>query len=128
MKYQFVAAVVVLAALGCGVAQAGQVRTGSSHARVVFDHGMTTKPFTVATTDLQTPQGAQDAYNRLVDVAEQVCEVDGAAPDWVLAQDRECVADAVNGAIADLHSEPLRQVAVAAARDPQALTYASDDR
>lgn len=132
MKYYLICTLALSAAAAvCSVS--AQARPNHDQA-VRYQHGVPVRPFTVNNSDLQTQQGARRVYDRLRDVAGDVCGVNGNAPDWVLAQDRQCVDEAISGAVADLNSDSLRQIATADrdARGPHnggnAPAYARADR
>lgn len=100
--YRTVAAIAATALTFTAVAaNAGSLRV---------DGGQITKEVVFNLADLQTEQRAQIVYDKITDVAAEVCAVDGDAPAWVLAEDQDCMNRAIGGAVADLDSDALRQV------------------
>ena len=60
--------------------------------------------------ELNTEAGAARAYSRLKTVAIRVCESEGAAPRWVLQEDRDCEENAINDAVAELGNRDVARL------------------
>ena len=75
-----------------------------------MDGNQVTKKVVFNSADLQSEQTARTVYAEISNVAAEVCVVDGAAPASVVAEDRDCMERAIDGAVADLNSDALRQV------------------
>ncbi|ESQ88155.1 hypothetical protein ABAC460_15965 [Asticcacaulis sp. AC460] len=91
-----------------------------------LSEGQKIKKVVFNTADLKTEQRAQTVYTKIRAVAAEVCGVDGDAPASVLAEDQDCISRAVNGAVADLDNDNLRQVHQNARGTAQ--SYARNDR
>ncbi|ESQ74640.1 UrcA family protein [Asticcacaulis sp. AC402] len=119
MKAYSILATVALATLTFSAVSASaetlRIKNGHAVKTVSIDHN-----------DLRDEYRAAQVYVRLEKVAAEVCQVDGDAPAWVLAQDRDCVQRALVGAVADLNSPALSQVHANAGATAQ--SYARNDR
>jgi len=76
---------------------------------------------TFADSDFKTREQAQKVYRKLYQVAQYVCESEGAGPQWREADDRACERQAMNDAVTDLNKPELNKVHTRMDADPERL-------
>ncbi len=62
---------------------------------------------TFTKTQLNDPSQARSIYAELYKTAQKACDSDEIGPDWRLADDQACEAEAMKGALSDLNRPAL---------------------
>lgn len=76
---------------------------------------------TFANSDFKTQEQTQAVYRKLYQVAQYVCESEGAGPKWREADDRACERQAMNDAVTDLHQPALTKLNMQMDADPDRM-------
>ena len=63
--------------------------------------------------DLRDPARAEAVYGQIEKAARKACWSEGEGPAWRIADDRVCEQQAVDEAVADLHSAEMNRLHVA---------------
>jgi UrcA family protein len=80
-------------------AQTASAQDNVSHVSVTFE-----------TRDMREPGRAEAIYARIERAAKTACWIDGEGPAFRLADDRACQKQAVDEAVADLHSDEINRL------------------
>ncbi len=79
---------------------------------------------TFADSDFTTREQAQKVYRKLYQVAQYVCESEGAGPKWREPDDRACEHQAMNDAVTDLNKPELTKMHMRMDADPDRIARA----